>query len=123
MKIVHLCTMDHGGAGNAAYRLHRGLLKIGVDSKMVVALKNTTDPSVIKINPTEEFYKNNNNFSWEVVDKEWKNLLNDYPNHNKDLEIFSNNKSYFDLTEIKEVQDADILNLHWVAGLIDYKKV
>lgn len=32
MKILHLSTYDHGGAANAAFRLHQGLRTMGIDS-------------------------------------------------------------------------------------------
>jgi glycosyltransferase involved in cell wall biosynthesis len=48
MKILHVCTSDFtGGAARAAYRLHRGLRNIGVDSWMLVQDKKTDDPFVI----------------------------------------------------------------------------
>ena len=40
MKILHVSTYDiEGGAARAAYRLHKSLLQIGVDSKMLVQRK------------------------------------------------------------------------------------
>lgn len=32
MRVLHLCTYDHGGAANAAIRLHEGLLALGDES-------------------------------------------------------------------------------------------
>ena len=46
MKVVHLSTQDFGGAGKAAYRLHKGLQAIGVDSTFIVLDKKSGDPSV-----------------------------------------------------------------------------
>lgn len=47
MIILHLNKSDiQGGAARAAYRLHAGLRKIGVDSKMLVDNKVSDDPSV-----------------------------------------------------------------------------
>ena len=45
-KVVHLCMQDFGGAGKAAYRLHKGLQTIGVDSTMLVLNKRSGDSSV-----------------------------------------------------------------------------
>lgn len=48
MNLLMLNTDDsRGGAAIATYRLHRGLRSIGVDSRLMVANKNTDDPSVI----------------------------------------------------------------------------
>lgn len=48
MKALLINTSDSkGGAARAAYRLHKGLLSIGVDSRMLVQNKSTTDPTII----------------------------------------------------------------------------
>lgn len=46
MRILHLCTSDHGGAGVAAGRLHRALLRIGAESEMIVASRRGDDPRI-----------------------------------------------------------------------------
>jgi glycosyltransferase involved in cell wall biosynthesis len=47
LKILHLSHTDYGaGAGRAAYRIHQSLLKLGLDSRMLVADKRTDDPTV-----------------------------------------------------------------------------
>lgn len=48
INVVHLATTDiGGGAAIASYRLHQGLVRLGVDSRMIVAQKLTDDPRVI----------------------------------------------------------------------------
>jgi glycosyltransferase involved in cell wall biosynthesis len=47
MKILHLCTYDRGGAGNAALRLHRGLLTLGVESVFCSREGTAADPTEI----------------------------------------------------------------------------
>jgi len=49
MKILHISTTDiKGGAGIAAYRLHKSInLNSGVDSFMYVQRKSSSDDSVI----------------------------------------------------------------------------
>lgn len=48
MKIIHISTYDlFGGAARAAYRIHKGLLSIGIDSNMLVQKRTSDDPSVI----------------------------------------------------------------------------
>ncbi len=39
MKVLHISTMDHGGAGLAALRLHRGLRSAGVASGMLILMR------------------------------------------------------------------------------------
>lgn len=48
MKVLILSHSDvMGGAARAAFRLHKGLLTIGVDSQMLVAVKGSDDPRVM----------------------------------------------------------------------------
>ena len=48
MKVLHLSTHDtSGGAARAAYRLHKGLQEIGLDSQMLVQEKSSSDKTVI----------------------------------------------------------------------------
>lgn len=47
LRVVHIATTDiGGGAAIASYRLHQGLVRLGVDSQMIVAQKITDDPRV-----------------------------------------------------------------------------
>jgi glycosyltransferase involved in cell wall biosynthesis len=47
MKVLHLSTFDiDGGAARAAYRVHHGLKRVGVDSQMLVRVKSSTDRAV-----------------------------------------------------------------------------
>lgn len=51
MKVVHLSYGDGGaGAGRQAYRLHKALQKLGVESSMLVMNKTTSDASVTCLN-------------------------------------------------------------------------
>lgn len=49
MKLLLLNSYDTaGGAAIATYRIHRGLLSIGIQSQLLVMQKGTTDPTVIQ---------------------------------------------------------------------------
>src|SRR5580765_817261 len=46
-KVLHISTTDNlGGSGRSAYRVHTGLRRLGVQSRMVVGTKVTDDPDV-----------------------------------------------------------------------------
>ena len=49
MKVLHLSTVDHGGAGTAALRLHRNLLGLGLDSRMLVLESRSQEPHIYPI--------------------------------------------------------------------------
>lgn len=127
MKVVHLCMQEFGGAGKAAYRLHKGLQSIGVDSTMIVFDKKKDDPS-IKVLP-EGFLADNlscqdvpafESMVWRRARIRWESLSKVYPDRPAGLELFSDAESEVRLGFIKEIRDADIINLHWVAGMLNY---
>ncbi len=130
MKIVHLCTQDYGGAGKAAYRLNLGLNAIGVDSKMIVLGKRSGNFTV-KVLPDT-----NQDSAFNCLDVEmheskilqaqwnrWASILSAYPNRPKGLELFSDTSAFTKLANCVEIKEADIINMHWVAGIVDYKKM
>ena len=43
MKVLHICTNDTGGAFQAAYNLHLGLLDAGTESEMLVLKKSDSN--------------------------------------------------------------------------------
>ena len=113
MKIVQINTHDiTGGAAKAAYRLHKGLRQIGEDCQMLVRYKFSVDNSVSRI----------------TIDKRQKNITQDFflnkfvqdiyiNNHRTDISntLFSLPYPGYDLTHLSTLQEADIINLHWIA--------
>jgi GT2 family glycosyltransferase/glycosyltransferase involved in cell wall biosynthesis/predicted O-methyltransferase YrrM/SAM-dependent methyltransferase len=110
--------MDFGGAGKAAYRLHKGLQSLGIVSTMLVISKKTNDPSVLVLPsgvpgvPTDR---------WASLFQHWNAELAAYPHRPQGLEIFTDTACDVRFDMIKEIRDADVINLHWVAGLFDYE--
>jgi glycosyltransferase involved in cell wall biosynthesis len=50
LAVLHISQTDNlGGSGRSAYKIHAGLRDLGVKSKMVVSIKDTTDPDVAPI--------------------------------------------------------------------------
>lgn len=127
LKIVHLCMQDFGGAGKAAYRLHKGLLSIGMDSTMVVLNKKSGDPSV-KVLPEDDSARTvacsapdtHHSPVWTKQAQRWHSLLAQYPKRPAGLEMFTDARSDLRLDRVQEIQEADIINLHWVGGVLDY---
>jgi len=127
LEIIHLCSNDDGGAGKAALRLNKNLKEIGGKSTLLVLNKKSKDSSV-KIIPSEysgvlqncsneQIY---NSKSWFLHAQRWQSELNKYPKRPKGLEIFTDEISDVQLNKITDICDADIVNLHWVAGALDY---
>jgi glycosyltransferase involved in cell wall biosynthesis len=60
MKVLHLSQFDeYGGAARASYRLHDGLRKLGVTSRMLVQTKTSADPDVseLRVPPGHRFVR------------------------------------------------------------------
>lgn len=106
MKVIHLSNSSGGGAGIAAYRIHKSLIEIGLNSEMWVNLPFNKDNSV----------------------KSSKNIFNNFytfmrRNSKKPLMLFFKTKnsilhspSFLSSSWVKKINmsDADVVNLHWV---------
>jgi glycosyltransferase involved in cell wall biosynthesis len=111
MKVVLINTSKKGGAAEACLNLLSGLKKTGLQ----VTLLTIDDV---------EFYKKN---FWEKIAEKWharkvilyrNKLLKDAP---KGFDYFSFPLSrYKDFYKHPAIQNADIINFHWVTNLIDY---
>ncbi len=121
MKVLHISTSDRGGAANAAIRLHQALLKEGIDSKFLVLKKFKNYSETYKFR--EAFLLNRSKNFWNRLLKETKFKIeqNSLKGQPKGFEIFSYPDSWFDIRHSKLFQQADIINLHWVAGFLDYQ--
>lgn len=116
LKVVHLCTLDTGGASTAAYRLHKSLQAEGVDSKMLVMSKRRNDDSVVS--PIQDFEGKQ---LWDALCSSWNFLAESYPQRPEGLEIFTDTTHLMSIEDCEEIKHADIVNMHWVTGLIDYE--
>lgn len=113
MKIVQINTFDiQGGAARAAYRLHKGLVQIGQDEKMLVLKKDSNDPNVISFNITEnkdgniiEELRLYGAIQESYINKRRTNISNT---------IFSLPYCGYDLAGFESVKSADVINIHWI---------
>ena len=126
-KVVQLCLQDYGGAGKAAYRLHKGLQHIGVDTTMLAVNKKSGDSSV-KVFPSKYLGTLIHCLNvpsyvsplWSQQLLRWRAELAKYPKRPAGLEMFTDTLSDIQLDQIKEIRESDIISLHWVAGTLDY---
>lgn len=113
MKVLHVSTSDFsGGAARAAYRIHQAQVTAGIDSSMLVLHKGTSDTRV-KAAPQKSLAR-------RVVEKIQRRWIayrrRDWRTDNPILHTFS--EASAQLIEYLNACDADILNLHWVAGML-----
>lgn len=134
MKVVHISTLDNGGAGLAAYRLHRALLAQGVDSILLVANKSINDNTIIQATPSHELLYQPPSFAvtrkikkilrrrglfqtrMERIQREMDILSNSHPRV-----CFTSAVSVYDLSKHPLIQQADIIHLHWVQNFLNYE--
>ena len=120
MKIVHLSTQDiNGGAALAAYRLHRGLRRVGHESSMFVARRSSCDPTVLAFAPPTDFVSR--------MRRRWRRerIARDFSRYRASrpagYELFSDDRNCHGGTILGQLPPCDVINLHWIAGLIDYE--
>ncbi len=132
MRVLHIATMDHGGAGIAAQRIHKAMLRQGVDSRMLVRFKSSDDDTITAAQPNMGLYQPS---SLSVVRKAEQILrrrgrcLTQVERYERQLNVldrvygaaYTLPVSNFDLSQHPLVQQADILHLHWVENFIDYQ--
>ncbi|MFW5804575.1 MAG: glycosyltransferase [bacterium] len=126
MKILHINTFDTGGAAIAAIRLHKALLSYGIESYMLFAKKRRDDiPNAVEFKPPIKTkfnsilyriqrklgYKKN---YWEISHQKLAGRVEGF-------ESFSFSFSDYDITTQEIYKQADIINLHWISGFLDYK--
>lgn len=107
MNILHMNASDiDGGAARAAYRLHHGLLDIGVQSRMLVQNCSTGEPAITR-RPS----------SWAEQLALWRPLFDTLPRYlhpNRSLMHWSTN--WFPTRIDRDIRhlDPDIVHLHWI---------
>lgn len=110
MRILHLTTGL--STQSAAYRLHKGLLKHGVESFVYTGLKSLDEKEII-------FERSD--LKLKITAKAERLLLNLYPNRdNKPWNIgFFNNC----VDRIIEEINPDIIHLHWINQFVSIKHI
>ena len=118
MKITIVSYNDCGGAGIAALRLHKALMKNGIDSSMLCLYKTTDTPNVYQ-------------FKKSIAIKIIEHLpipykQNKYKIYHKELSkhyvCTSFPEAIYDISTHPLIQQADIINLHWVGNMLDYSR-
>lgn len=133
MKILIVNSFDKGGAANACIRLHLGLIRIGIDSK--VLLKNKGNHSIANTflcQPKPKIHSmfENTRLKFIRILKKlkivsFKTRFTEYEvflkKRSSELELFSFPFSNYDITTDPLYQEADLIHLHWVADFLDYQ--
>ena len=121
VKAIHVaCSDKTGGASIAAYRLHSGLRRIGVQSSMLVGSKSSNDPDVQVVRRDGSYV---GRLSRRLASL-W--ITKDFQRYGKSLsptlEFFSDDRAAGGNELKRNLPEGDVYNLHWVAGLLDYRR-
>jgi glycosyltransferase involved in cell wall biosynthesis len=110
LNVLHLSTSDlQGGAARAAYRLHQGLLRQGVDSSMLVQAKMSCDPRVFAPTRRSQQLFTSTRVIWDTLP------LKAYPQCKADGNFFPQWLPERVASQVGQ-RHPDILNLHWISG-------
>ena len=131
MKVLHIATMDHGGAGIATSRIHHALLRLGVDSHILVRFKHSNDETVTAAQPNMGLYHPSTIPLVRKVEQALRRrgrCLTQVEQYERQLNVldriygaaYTLPISNFDLSQHPLVQQADIIHLHWVENFVDY---
>lgn len=122
MKVTHFCTYSIGGAAIAAIRLHRLLLALGIESKLIFLYKNDcSEPATYDFRDSLSLIQK---LKLKISNKLLKNR-----NHRQlckygiPPEYFSFPNNVWDISRHPFVKDSDIIHLHWVAGFFDVQNL
>ena len=119
MKVAVINTRDvHGGAARAAYRLHKGLRNIGADSTYFVRDRQLDDPTI------RQFVPDPSDRAVAFRQARKAELTTAYEAYrdtrSAEIELFSQERVDDDENFYIQRPTADVFNLHWVAGFVDY---
>ncbi len=111
MKVLHLIGGEfYGGAAKGAYLLHQGLIKLGVNSKVLTSSKETFNDETV-----ESIIRSKKEKILNLI-RSQLDYMPLYLYRNRQDHIFSNNLIGYDFTKHLLYEWADIINLHWVNG-------
>ena len=115
-----MSTKDiRGGAARAAYRLHCGLCGQGYDSSMFVAHCDSDDPSVTSYVPPMDFPSGLRRVLRRgLIWRDFRRYESSRPSCH---DAFTDSRSEYGVALLKQLPSCDLINLHWIAGFVDYR--
>ena len=119
MRVVHLSKNDlSGGAARAAYRLHKGLQRIGQESVLFVESRTSDDPRVTAFEkPMDIPSRVRRGLSQIWISRGFNRYRHSRP---AGFELFSDDRSPYGSTVLEQIPACQVINLHWIRDLVDY---
>jgi glycosyltransferase involved in cell wall biosynthesis len=120
VRVTHLSVGDvSGGAFRSAYRLHEGLGRIGIESTMLVQDRQSQDPKVLRFSPPTDSATRLRRISRRFFLRQSRKFH--YSRRPVDWNLFTDDRSEHAADILRQVPPTDVLNLHWIPGLFDYR--
>ena len=108
MRVLHVCYSDDlGGAARATSRIVEAQRLVGIEAFLLVKVKATNSEVTFSISENAFVSKIRGGIDSLVLSRKTKNGLGGY-------EMFSSNLLARDLTKIVDVEQFDLINLHWI---------
>jgi glycosyltransferase involved in cell wall biosynthesis len=119
MRILHIATFDnYGGAARAAFRVHKSLIKSGHESSFLVSRSSSGDGRVRTFIPPSDTPSR----LQRILRR--KSIQRDLARYRKTMpegyEAFSTDRSEHGRIFTRQLPQCDVINLHWIAGFVDY---
>jgi hypothetical protein len=124
MKVIHIGNSAFGGAGIGMMRYHDSLLKNSVDSRVLVTDRSTSNNITTTLSrQTRSLAKRlSSRLGFLSIDEKMYKRIDQLDQQFKDkaqYELFSTPFSDYCPEQHPWIQEADIVNIHWVAGVLD----
>jgi len=119
MRVVHLSKNDlSGGAARAAYRLHKGLQRIGQESVLFVESRTSDDPRVTAFEKPMDIPSRVRRGLRQIwISRGFNRYRQSRP---AGFELFSDDRSPYGSTVLEQIPACQVINLHWIRDLVDY---
>jgi glycosyltransferase involved in cell wall biosynthesis len=121
MKVIHINRLDAGdGAGNAAHRLHTGLLNLGIESVMFVEeIRGKSDPTVKRFQPSGTLRSRvRRRLRRMQIASSLARYRATRPNR---FEIFSDDRTPYGSELLAQLPEADVAHVHAMYQFVDFQ--
>lgn len=116
MKILHLNTYASGGAFIAAMRIHKGLLAASIKSEFLTLNNSSQYPKIHSYLDQRTFFQRiTESVKYRFYDIKLKRIRLKFDS------LVSLTYSAFNITNNPLLKEADIIHLHWIPEMIDFR--
>jgi len=117
-RVVVVTLTPRGGAGAAARRSQLALREAGVPARLLARRDPPEGPDVVPL-AVGQIRNSRRVPAGELPEARWTRLLAHYPGRAPGIEMFTDPFGDVALEALDAVREADVVHLHWVAGLAD----